>query len=105
MIQHHNKRITASVLLLVFFVAAEIPARGQVTTGRGRQGRRVGSVVLPTPPFNPDAGILNGPRTRRATSSKVTQRRPVNRSVRDGNRKPRPGTPRKRRVRRGQQRS
>ena len=100
----HTKAVTAAALLIVFSLAASVLTSGQVTPGRGRQGRRVGGVVLPTAPFNPDAGILNGPKTRRGTSTKVTARRPVNRSARAGSRNPRPSTPRKRRVGRGRQR-
>lgn len=103
MIPHQTKIVTACVLMLFFSQAVSLPARGQVMA-RGDQKRRIGRVALPTPPFNPDAGILNSPKTRRSTSSKATARRPNQRSVRAGNRNPLPGTPRKRRVRRGSQR-
>lgn len=88
--------------MLVCYEASGVPAHGQVTA-RGGQGRRIGRVALPTPPFNPDAGILNVPKARRDRASKTTPRRKNNRSVRAGNRNPLPGTPRKRRVRRSRQ--
>jgi hypothetical protein len=86
--------------MIFFCQAVSLPAHGQVST-RGGQGRRIGRVALPTPPFNPNAGILNVPKTRRSTSSQATARRASKRSA--GNRNPLPGTPRKRRVRRGRQ--
>jgi hypothetical protein len=96
----HTKVVTAAALLIVFSLAAVVLTSGQVRAGRGRRGHRVGSVVLPTPPFNPNAGILDGPKTRRGTSNKVTPRRTVNSGAKAGGRNPRPGTPRKSRVRR-----
>lgn len=105
MIPHSNKLIMAAFLFIFFSVAASVSARGQVTAGRIGQGRRVGKVVLPTPPFNPDAGILTRPKTRSSsTSTKPAPHRTTNRRVRAGNRNPRPRTPRKRRVPQGRQR-
>ncbi|MCA1592891.1 MAG: hypothetical protein LC754_09625 [Acidobacteria bacterium] len=91
------------VFLLVLAMALDIPAHSQVMGrigGRG-QGRREGRIVLPTPPFNPDAGILSGPASRRRNQPKAAPPRAVNRRVHADNRNPRPGTPRRRRVRRG----
>ena len=104
MFSHPHQIFTTGILLLVFSITAGLPARGQVPVRRNGQDRRVGGIILPTPPFNPDAGILNSPKTRRGTSSSATPRRQSKRSVKAGKRNPRPGTPRKRRVRRGQQR-
>ena len=103
MIPHQTKIVMACVLMFFISQAVCLPARGQVPT-RGGQGRGIGRVALPTPPFNPDAGILNSPKARRSPASKATPRRPNKRSVKASNRHPLPGTPRKRRVRRGQQR-
>ncbi len=65
MIGRFTKAATAAVLLFALLMAAQ----GQyVRLHRGAQGRRVGRITLPTPPFNPDAGILNG-RTGRERSS------------------------------------
>jgi hypothetical protein len=92
MIQRSRKLVMAAILSFIFSVAAGIPARGQVLTGRVGQGRgRVGRVALPTPPFNPDAGILTRAKTPPATSTKATsrRRRPINRRVKAGNRNPR----------------
>jgi hypothetical protein len=105
LIPHHIKAFTAGLMLLIFLFNDGLPARGQVTTRRGAQeGRRVGGVVLPTPPFNPDAGILNAPKARRVPPAKAVSRRPNRRKAKIDNRHPLPGTPRKRRMRRGQQR-
>ena len=100
MIRHSTKLVMAAVLSLIFSMAAGIPARGQVLIGRDGQGRgRVGRVVLPTPPFKPDACILTRTKTRHRTATKVTprRRRSINRRVRAGNRNSRPlSTTRKR---------
>jgi len=93
-----TRAATAAVLLFVFFMESPVPARGQgVGVYRGRQGRRVGRVTLPTPPFNPNAGILDSGGRRGHDSPKTTQRRSTRRSVKAAGR----GTPRRRRVRRG----
>ena len=103
MIRHFTKLVVAAVLSLIFSTAAGSAARGQVLTGRDGQGRgRVSRVVLPTPPFNPDAGILTRTKTRHSTPTKVTprRRRPTNRKIKAGKRNSRPpGTTRKRSVR------
>src|SRR5215211_1708276 len=101
-----NKRltgvVTAAVLLFVFFSESPAPARGQgIGVYRGRQGRRVGRVTLPTPPFNPNAGILNSDKRRSHKSPKAAPRRALGRGKHAGHRNPLPGTPRRRRVRRG----
>lgn len=76
---------TAAVLLLVFM--SPEPARGQAAgMYRVRQGRRVGRVTLPTPPFNPDAGILDGVKGRGHKASKGARRRASRRDVRAGSR-------------------
>jgi hypothetical protein len=58
-----HKAITVITLSLVFSLGPGAPARGQLI-GIGKRGRRVDRVVLPTPPFNPDAGILDGSKSR-----------------------------------------
>ena len=86
----------AALLLFVLFMESPGTARGQgVGVYRGRQGRRVGGVTLPTPPFNPNAGILNSRGGRSHDSPKTTRRR----STRRGVKKAGPAT--QRRVRRG----
>jgi hypothetical protein len=86
------KVAAACVLLFVLFLESPAAARGQGTgVYRRGQGRRVGGVTLPTPPFNPDAGILNSRRGRGRNRTKVTPRRPVRRSVKPGKRNPNPG--------------
>lgn len=93
--------VAAALILFVLLSESAAPARGQdVGSLRTPQGRRVGRIRLPTPPFNPDAGILNSRRGRARTPRKTTARRSPRRSVKATNRNPRPGTPRKRRVRR-----
>ena len=88
----------AAVLLFVFFMESPGTARGQgVGVYRGRQGRRVGGVTLPTPPFNPNAGILDGRGGRRGDSPKTTRRRSTRRGVKAAGH----ATPRRRGVRRG----
>ena len=101
-----NKRLTrlaaAAVLLFAFFLVSAAPARGQGGgVYRGRQGRRVGRVILPTPPFNPNAGILDSGKGRGRDSPKTAPRRSVGRRKHADSRNPLPGTPRRRRVRRG----
>ena len=94
---------TAAVLLFVFSLESPAPARGQgVGVYRGRQGRRVGRVTLPTPPFNPNAGILNSDGRRGRDSAKKTSRRKAVGSAKAANRNPTPRTPRRRKVRRHQ---
>ena len=96
MIKLLTRAATAAVLLFVFFVESPVAARGQgVGVYRGGQGRRVGRVTLPTPPFNPDAGILNKRVGRGHDSPKARRRRPTRRSVKAAGH----ATPR--RVRRG----
>ncbi|HEY6190567.1 MAG TPA: hypothetical protein VIW80_23145 [Pyrinomonadaceae bacterium] len=91
-----------AIWLLLLFPVAEIPLHAQGIGGRygRRQGRREGSIVLPTPPFNPNAGILSRPNGRGRNSPKVTPRRSVRRRPAVSNRNPHPTTPRRRRVRR-----
>ena len=99
--QRLTRVVTAAVLLCVFLLELPAPARGQgVGVYRGRQGRRVGGVTLPTPPFNPNAGILNGSSGRGRDAAKNKRRRSTGSSVKAGNRNPAPRTPRRRRVRR-----
>jgi hypothetical protein len=76
--------------------------RGQdVGWYRGMQGRRVGHVALPTPPFNPDAGILDSRRRRGHDSTKTSPRRSTRRGIKADNRNRAHGTPRRWEVRRG----
>src|ERR1051325_2677402 len=101
-----NQRIirvaTASVLLLVLCSELHTATRGQdVGVYRVRQGRRVGGVTLPTPPFNPNAGILDSGKGRGHNSPKAAPRRSPGRGRHASKRNPLPGTPRRRRVRRG----
>jgi hypothetical protein len=102
-ISNFTKTTKTVIWLLLFFLMAEIPTYSQGIRGRyGRgQGRREGSIVLPTPPFNPDAGILRSPKGRGRNMPKVTPRRSINPKLNVNNRNPRPGTPRRRRIRRG----
>ncbi|MDQ3803391.1 MAG: hypothetical protein M3416_05995 [Acidobacteriota bacterium] len=95
--------VKTCVLLLVFCLALDSLAYGQwVGRGHGRrQGRREGGIVLPTPPFNPDAGILRSRKGRARHTSKPAPRRAATRQA--DNRNPHPGTPRRRRGRRGRQ--
>jgi hypothetical protein len=67
------KAVPALLLSLAFSLEACVPARGQLISIGKR--RRVGRVVLPTPPFNPDAGILDGPRGRARNTTKAAPRR------------------------------
>lgn len=95
--------VKTGVLLLAICLALDSLAYGQ-WVGRGsgrRQGRREGGIVLPTPPFNPDAGILRSRKGRVRNTSKPAARRAAGQA--DG-RNSRPGTPRRRRVRRGRHR-
>ena len=95
------KAVAALALLLAFSLESGVPARGQlIGVGRGR-GRRIGRVVLPTPPFNPDAGILDRPKGRGRDTPKTAPPRSINRRKHSYNQKPRPGTARGRRARRG----
>ena len=101
MISHFRRAGEVGVLLLVISLAPALPVHGQIVgggAGRG-QGRREGNIVLPTPPFNPNAGILRSPKGRARKAPQVTPRRPLKRSA--NSRNPRPRTPRQRRVRRG----
>ena len=98
MIKLLTRAAAAAVLLFVFFLESPGPARGQgVGVYRGRQGRRVGGVTLPTPPYNPNAGFLDGRGGSRRDSPKTTRRR----STRLGVKAAGQATPRRRRVRRG----
>lgn len=97
MIKLLTRAAAAALLLLVFFVELPGPASGQgVGVYRGRRGRRVGSVTLPTPPFNPDAGVLNSRGGQGHDSRKTTRRRSTRHRVRAAG----PGTARRRGVRR-----
>lgn len=103
MLDHSKSLRLAAAALLIFVLLSEsaAPARGQnVGSLRAAQGRRVGRIRLPTPPFNPDAGVLGRRRGRVHNPPKTTSRRSPRRGVKATNRKPRPGTPRRRRVRR-----
>lgn len=95
-----NKRLitqaATAVLLLLFFMLPSAPARGQdIGLHPGRRGRRVGRVTLPTPPFNPDAGILGGRKGRGHISPKSTPR-PKTRRLKATKRNTNPRTTRKR---------
>jgi hypothetical protein len=83
-----NRVAAAFVMLCVLLLVSPAPARGQgVGIYRGRQGRRVGRVTLPTPPFNPDAGILGSRKGRVDASPKAAPRRPKRRGVKTAKRK------------------
>jgi hypothetical protein len=93
-----TRAAAAAVLLLVFFAASPGTARGQGGgVYRGRQGRRVGGVTLPTPPYNPNAGVLDRRVGRVRDSPKAARRPPARRNDKTA----RQGTRRRRRVRRG----
>jgi len=78
------------------------PAQGQdVGVYRGRQGRRVGGVRLPTPPFNPDAGIIGSRGVGRRGSPKAAPRRANGSGNEAAKRNPAPAAKRRRAVRRG----
>ncbi len=55
MISHPHQIFTTGILLVVFSITAGLPARGQVPVRRNGQDRRVGGIILPTPPFIPDS--------------------------------------------------
>jgi len=97
------KRLAAAGLLLsVLFLLPSDKARGQGTgVYRVRQERRVGRVTLPTPPFNPNAGILGTRKGREQVPPKNTRRRATRRGDKASKQNPSPGTARRRRVRRG----
>ena len=97
----YSTRVIAAGLLLAFCVTLETTTHGQLIRGRVGRGQRVGDVVLPTPPYNPNAGVLGSPRARRRPAAKPAERRTVGRKAGAGKRKPRPATPRRRRARRG----
>jgi hypothetical protein len=83
----HKRVATAFVVLFVFFPMSPAPARGQgIGVYRGGQGRRVGRVTLPTPPFNPDAGILGSRRGRVHAPPKAAPRRTARRGVKTAKR-------------------
>lgn len=93
-----NRRIksvaAAFVALFVLFLESPAPARGQgIGVYRVRQGRRVGRVTLPTPPFNPNAGILDSGKGRGRNLPKAAPRRSLGRGKHADNRNPHPGTP------------
>lgn len=95
------KAITAGVMLFALLSESAVFARGQnVRMTRASQGRRVGRIRLPTPPFNPDAGILDSRRGRVHNPPKTKARRAPKHSVKSTKGNARPGTPRRRRVRR-----
>ena len=76
MIANFKKTTTTAIWLLLLFLAAEIPVHTQGIGGTYRRGqRREGNIVLPTPPFNPNAGILGKPKARSRNASKATPRR------------------------------
>lgn len=83
------KAATAVALLLAFSLELCAPARGQlIGVGRARE-RRIGRVVLPTPPFNPDAGILDGPKGRGRNPERAATRRRMSHHKRSSKRQPR----------------
>ena len=94
-----HKAITVITLSLVFSLGPGAPARGQlIGVGRAR-GRRVGRVVLPTPPFNPDAGILDGPHSHGRNHTQVAPRHRVNHSKHSYSQSHRRHAPRRRGAR------
>jgi hypothetical protein len=91
----------ACVMLIVLFSQSSVYARGQqVGIFRAPRGRRVGTVRLPTPPFNPDAGVLDRRGRRAHDSHKTTARRPRGHGVNGVNGNHRPRTSRRRKGRR-----
>lgn len=99
-----NKLLTkaaAYAVLLLLLLLPPAPVQGQeVGVYRPTQGRRVGSVTLPTPPFNPHAGILGSRRGRGADSRKAAPRRAARRRGKATNRTGATKTSRKRVIRR-----
>lgn len=80
--------ITIVFAALLFFFESSVPTRGQdAGLYRAGQGRRIGRVTLPTPPFNPDAGILGDRKGRAHGPSKNARRRTARRGVRTARRK------------------
>lgn len=80
MILKFTKAVKIGVLLLVLTPTLEITIHSQVFGGGGLgrgQGRREGGIVLPTPPFNPDAGILSKRNESGRTSPNATARRSI----------------------------
>lgn len=78
-----NSLAAAFVALLIFMLASPAHVRGQgVGVNRVMQKRRVGRVTLPTPPFNPDAGILGGGKARTRKAPKHARRRASQRGAR-----------------------
>ncbi|HEX8774127.1 MAG TPA: hypothetical protein VF735_10995 [Pyrinomonadaceae bacterium] len=76
MISIFRKTTNTVIWLLLLFLAAEIPVQAQGIGDTYKTGqRREGSIVLPTPPFNPNAGILDRPKARSRTAPKARQRR------------------------------
>ena len=76
LISNFTKTTKTVIWLLLLFLVAEIPVHAQGIGGTYRRGqRREGSIVLPTPPFNPNAGILSKPKARSRNAPKATQRR------------------------------
>lgn len=76
MIERFTKAATSAVLLFTLLIGSHTAAQGQgVRLYRGGQGRRVGRVTLPTPPFNPNAGILSGRKGREHGSTSAAPRR------------------------------
>jgi hypothetical protein len=57
-----SKAVSTAALLITLVLAGGAVARGQLI--RVDKGRRVGRVILPTPPFNPDAPVLDDERGR-----------------------------------------
>ncbi|HVF48553.1 MAG TPA: hypothetical protein VNA19_00620 [Pyrinomonadaceae bacterium] len=89
-------------MLVVFSLSLLATVEGQSIGGvfrRRGQGRREGGIRLPTPPFNPNAGVLRSPKGDNRDAPKTTTRRSTKRRTNASKRSPRP-TPRKRRVRR-----
>lgn len=73
---------TVAVVLLLILLLPPTPARGQDVGGyRVGRGRRIGGITLPTPPFNPHAGILGDRKRRGRDSLKPAPRRVTRRSV------------------------
>ena len=101
-----SKRIVglaaSGLLIFVFLLVTSDNAPGQgVGIYRGKQGRRIGRVTLPTPPFNPNAGILEARKGRGQDSPKTIRHRPTRAAVKATKRNTNRGTARGRGVRRG----
>ena len=72
MMRRFLKAVPAIALLLAFSLESGVSVRGQLIEV-GKRGRRIGRIVLLTPPSNPNAGILSGPKGRGSGTTKTVR--------------------------------